>query len=87
MLIQVKVVETDKSKMVEALGSQKSAFASGESAPCRKTVEASLPDLTQPVTQQDGWLTFDKPALYVYAGKGPFVSRYVATYINHLPFR
>lgn len=37
----------------------------------------TLPDLqhTSVNPQGDGWITFDKPLLYVYAGKGPYVSK------------
>jgi sphingosine kinase len=28
-------------------------------------------------TNDEGWITFDKPLLYVYAGQGPYVARFV----------
>ena len=41
--------------------------------------EDPIPPLTQAVDEKDGWITFDKPVLYVYAGQGPYVGRYAAT--------
>ena len=40
--------------------------------------EGDLPTLRfrdGPRDASDGWVVFDKPILYLYAGKGPFVSR------------
>ena len=34
----------------------------------------TLPPL-QYIDNQDGWITFEGPLLYMFAGKGPFVSR------------
>jgi hypothetical protein len=31
------------------------------------------------VDEKDGWITFDKPMLFAYAGQGPYVARYVET--------
>ncbi|KZP11950.1 hypothetical protein FIBSPDRAFT_870708 [Athelia psychrophila] len=113
LVVQVKVAETDKARMLRALEAIKGGAPQGEGhadggqghadagthgegqaegqgqgrpwspvspisdagSPCRTTAVGSLPDLAQPVNQMDGWLTFDKPAMYLYAGKGPFVSR------------
>jgi sphingosine kinase len=38
-------------------------------------VETSLPPLKYSSTDDDGWTTVDKPLLYVFAGKGPYVGR------------
>ncbi|KAF7976705.1 hypothetical protein HWV62_5867 [Athelia sp. TMB] len=71
LIIQIKVAEQDKGRMVDALG----AGGLGDASPCRTTATGSLPDLSVPVNQTDGWLTLDVPSVYMYAGKGPFVSR------------
>ena len=36
-----------------------------------------------PTTETDGWTKFDKPVVYIYAGKGPYVGR--CEPINLLP--
>jgi sphingosine kinase len=76
--LSVKVVEQDKHKMVQALhsrqkGSTNNHVSGGSSV---KT------DLNRPQQAEDerGWITFDKPLLYVYAGQGPYVGRYVSLF-------
>ncbi|KZP19451.1 hypothetical protein FIBSPDRAFT_827966 [Athelia psychrophila] len=91
LVVQIKVAEQDKARMVQALESSKASSPAGPQgqgqlqsptspscdagSACKAAAEGSLPDLAQPVDQMDGWLTFDKPAVYLYAGKGPFVAR------------
>lgn len=35
---------------------------------------SSLPELTRSGPDGEGWITIDKPLLYVYAGQGPYAS-------------
>ena len=73
----MKVVEHDKSQMVDALYSLRESAAKG--------VPPALPesDITPSDDKQDeedtrgSWVTFDKPILWMVAGKGPYVSRCV----------
>lgn len=53
--------------------SSESLFSESESK-----IEGTLPALKYLPDEEDGWTTFDKPVLYVYAGKGPYVGRQVA---------
>lgn len=49
----------------------------GEAAP-EGDREGGLPSLRfrdAPCDEHDGWIVFEKPVLYLYAGKGPYVSR------------
>jgi sphingosine kinase len=36
---------------------------------------SSLPPLKYMPDDEEGWITFDKPILFIYGGKGPYVSR------------
>lgn len=89
--LSVQVVESDKKRMVENLHAYQArarAKTSGATVPdadtsslaAASTVVASpLPDskaTSAPASPlDDGWITFDKPMSYVYAGKGPYVSK------------
>ncbi|KAG8217916.1 ATP-NAD kinase-like domain-containing protein [Butyriboletus roseoflavus] len=76
MELSMKVVEQDKSQMVDALYARRKSAAKG--------VPPALPasDITPSDDKQadgtvrsDDWVRFDKPILYMFAGKGPYVSR------------
>lgn len=69
----MKIVEQDKAAMLEAWRLKRS----GNVASTSIDGPTSIPPLTQPVDEKDGWITFDKPSLYIYAGKGPYVGRCV----------
>lgn len=72
----MKVTEQDKSKMVQAYRTHREADHSGEAlAPPNSVTNSGIPPLTQPVSEEDGWVTFDQPVLCIYAGKGPYVGR------------
>ena len=73
MELQIKISEKDKNKMVQALQSRRSGGSSQEHA-IPATGEA-IPPLSESVREEDGWVTFTKPALFLYAGKGPYVGR------------
>ena len=62
--------------MVEALRSKSSVEAPGVQSTPENDVEVPVPPLTQAVGEKDGWVTVEKPSLFVYAGQGPYVSRY-----------
>lgn len=80
--LSYKLAESDKDKMAEiAHSSQNDAQAMPASSPSSesegKMVDA-LPPLKYLPNDDEGWTSFDKPVLYVYAGKGPYVGRQVA---------
>jgi len=69
----VKLVESDKEKMVESL--QIRNERSRPPSPVEPvTLDGQLPPL-QYANGDDGWVKFEDPCLYFYAGKGPYVSR------------
>ena len=39
--------------------------------------KSTLPPLNYLPDDADGWTSFNEPLIYVYAGKGPYVGRYV----------
>lgn len=74
----MKVVEQDKSQMVDALYARRRSAAKG--------VPPALPasDITSSGGEQadgtdspENWVKFEKPILWMVAGKGPYVSRCV----------
>ncbi|OBZ75597.1 Sphingoid long chain base kinase 4 [Grifola frondosa] len=84
--LSIKVSESDKKKMVRDLHASRSKAqaqhgpasdqdieqaASGSS----RSASTSLPPLKYAAMDSEGWITFEKPMLYLYAGKGPYVSR------------
>jgi sphingosine kinase len=86
--VSIKVVESDKQKMfenfqttrAESLGRQQDNAA--EDTPVKPRAEdettsgSSLPALLhKDAPTGDGWITFEEPICYLYAGKGPFVAR------------
>lgn len=72
--LQIKVAEEDKSKMAQALKSRRSGDLSQAPSISAAASEA-IPPLSEPVREEDGWVTFTKSALFLYAGKGPYVGR------------
>lgn len=48
----------------------------GQSSTVKHTEGDVLPPL-QFETETEGWTTFDKPMLFLYCGKGPYVARCV----------
>jgi sphingosine kinase len=40
---------------------------------------------TDSAKEDDGWITFDKPVLFLFAGQGPYVSRFVIAVSNFRP--
>jgi sphingosine kinase len=87
--LSMKIAQQDKEEMVAALNSARAQPLTYGDAPAESSREAAavtngdiaglgaetaLPPLRYS-TDEDGWTTFDKPLLYVYAGQSPFVSR------------
>ncbi|KAI0273765.1 ATP-NAD kinase-like domain-containing protein [Gloeopeniophorella convolvens] len=71
--ISVKAVHEDKRSMVEAVRKHRSSPLEGQPQAV-ETTSTELPPL-QYVEESEGWTTLEGPILYLYAGKGPFVSR------------
>ncbi|KAI0054119.1 hypothetical protein FA95DRAFT_1530115 [Auriscalpium vulgare] len=87
--VSVKPIETDKMKMIESLrvsreGSLEQRF---EASGSRKMPEdgAPLPPLRYASDDTDGWITFEDSILFIYAGKGPYVSRDLMQFPVSLP--
>ncbi len=80
--LSYKAAESDKYKMAENVllhrKNKKSERTSAVSSSVSESDDVEeLPPLKFQSTDNEGWTTFDEPLLYVYAGKGPFVGRYV----------
>jgi sphingosine kinase len=75
--LSYKAAELDKNKMVEAMmrdgDPDKTTFTPGDES----TPGIRLPGLKYSKEDDDGWTVFDKPIFTVFAGKVPYVSRYV----------
>ncbi|KIY43431.1 hypothetical protein FISHEDRAFT_53553 [Fistulina hepatica ATCC 64428] len=95
--LSYKAAEVDKKKMVEALKARyaqievekTSSSANGKLVKPRSSMMLRpageiLPPL-QYVTDEEGWTTFEQPMLYVYAGKGPYVSHDMMPWPVSLP--
>ena len=73
--ISFKTDMSEKGKMVKALREYTSSAPHYDVPPNEEEGDATgLPPL-QYIDEQDGWITFEGPILFMYAGKGPFVSR------------
>jgi hypothetical protein len=79
--ISMKVVAQDKQKMVDdfraARAVPKEPSTLQEAATLTDEEAAKLPALQWKDATTDDWITFDKPVLYLYAGQGPYVGRFV----------
>jgi sphingosine kinase len=75
--LSYKVAEKDKHKMAVEVASRKiSGFPSPPpSATSQRSFSDAVPPSKYLKEDEDGWTTFLDPILYVYAGKGPYVSR------------
>ncbi|THH05764.1 hypothetical protein EW145_g4558 [Phellinidium pouzarii] len=78
--LEIKPVETDKDKMVEEFRTRRrkqEQKREQDDYPLELDKDA-LPVLRHTEEDPDtktGWITFDKPILYLYAGKSPYVAR------------
>ncbi|KAL0071372.1 sphinganine kinase lcb4 [Marasmius tenuissimus] len=83
--LSYKAAELDKKKMAETLRGRHKPPESGiSSLPAAEPLATTL----QPkysTTETDGWTTFDKPVVYTYAGKGPYVGRDYMAFPASLP--
>ena len=77
--VSIKVAHSDKNKMIEDMlaAHSRGHAANGSAQPAAGDATSGLPELvhTGPNASKDGWVTFDKPLMYVFAGKGPHVAR------------
>jgi len=86
--LSMKLVADDKSKMAEVL--ELSMGQRGDNSPISPiSIGESVFDEDTPLlkksVKEDGWMTFDKPILFAYAGKGPYVSRDLMQFPVSLP--
>jgi sphingosine kinase len=65
---------SDKEALVESLREYTSSAPHYDVPPAEEGPATALPPL-QHTDTQDGWITFEGPILFMYAGKGPLVSR------------
>ncbi|TEB20022.1 hypothetical protein FA13DRAFT_1593975, partial [Coprinellus micaceus] len=77
--LSIKVKTDDKHAMVEKLLSRNNAAhnipTTGSGAQPQPELGLTLPPLKYYLDDVDGWVTFEEPILFVYAGKGPYVGR------------
>lgn len=81
--LSYKLAENDKAKMAESVKIQRLNFERETSS--LPDVESTLPPLQYSIDDTDGWVTCEEPFLYLYAGKGPFVSRDYMVFPVSLP--
>jgi hypothetical protein len=60
--------------MVEALREYTSSAPHFDVSRAEEETTTALPPLRY-VDEHDGWTTFEGPIMYMFAGKGPFMSR------------
>ncbi|KZV90236.1 hypothetical protein EXIGLDRAFT_750735 [Exidia glandulosa HHB12029] len=78
--LSIKVSDTDKKKMVDTHRALRSKRVASASRPdltdtnVEDLEDSSLPELRFADGPDHEWITFEKPVLYVYAGKMPYVS-------------
>lgn len=74
--LSFKLEEDDKEKMAATWQSRKEGrdLVLPNTTSC-KSVNDALPSLKYLQGEEDGWTIFNESFLYVYAGKGPYVSR------------
>ncbi|KIM58901.1 hypothetical protein SCLCIDRAFT_1050178 [Scleroderma citrinum Foug A] len=71
MEFSIKVAEQDKSKMVDALYARR-VSASFDAPPPTSPLSEHTDDT--PGSSRGTWIKYDKPCLWMFAGKGPYVS-------------
>ncbi|KAF9564611.1 hypothetical protein CPC08DRAFT_734307 [Agrocybe pediades] len=87
--LSYKVATNDKHKMAQTYHSIQSEKVASPTTPSSAGfgdfLGRSLPPLKYLPDDDDGWTTFTEPTLYVYAGKGPYVSRDFMAFPVSLP--
>jgi len=71
--LSLKVVEQDKSHMMDALYARRAGSLPGPSIPSSSLGDDKKVD--SPGSSHEEWIRFEKPILWMFAGQGPFVSR------------
>lgn len=72
MELSIKLAEQDKMKMANAVRARRAGLSSDIPV---VPLSPPLDDTHDPGSPGDTWIKYDKPCLWVYAGKGPYVSR------------
>ncbi|KAF9265425.1 hypothetical protein L218DRAFT_1019822 [Marasmius fiardii PR-910] len=83
--LSYKAVEDNKTNISDTFRGMRKLQRSDLSSPL---IMEEKGDLLQPkytTTETEGWTTFDKPAIYIYAGKGPYVGRDYMAFPASLP--
>jgi sphingosine kinase len=72
--ISIKADMLERGVMLKALREYTSSAPHYDVPPVEEGDTTALPPL-QYVDDQDGWTTFEGPIMYMFAGKGPLMSR------------
>jgi sphingosine kinase len=72
--VSIKTDMLERGAMLKTLRAYTSSAPHYDVPPVKEGDTTALPPL-QYVDDQDGWTTFEGPVLYMFAGKGPLVSR------------
>ncbi|TFK55042.1 hypothetical protein OE88DRAFT_1623656 [Heliocybe sulcata] len=85
--LSIKPVESEKPKLIEKWQEARAAPISLSTDASEEETSGGLPPLKFDSKSQDndGWIKFDKPLLYVYAGQGPYVGRDLMQFPLSLP--
>ncbi|KAI0647126.1 ATP-NAD kinase-like domain-containing protein [Trametes meyenii] len=94
--VSVKLVNTDKHQMLQDMHAARAQTETTYNALSTSTLNApqeagaesestALPPLKYSEADSEGWVTFDRPLDYLYAGKGPYVSADVLQFPVSLP--
>lgn len=99
--VSIKVAESDKERMVEnfhmSLAKAKEAAQRQRFQPYSEPKESefetdlanapstALPEFSHLTPDKEGWITIDKPLLYVYAGQGPYAAPELMQFPVSLP--
>ncbi|KAG1756719.1 ATP-NAD kinase-like domain-containing protein [Suillus paluster] len=72
--LSMKVVDQDKSRMMDALYARRGGASPGLSSPSSSLLSDDK-KLDSSSSSDEEWTRFEKPILWMYAGQGPFVSQ------------
>ncbi|EEB97060.1 hypothetical protein MPER_03699, partial [Moniliophthora perniciosa FA553] len=73
--ISYKAAEEDKNTMFDTLKARREGTRPNYTPPAEDSEDVALPKPRYSSTDNDGWTTFNKPSLFIYAGQGPYVGR------------
>ncbi|ESK81332.1 sphingosine kinase, partial [Moniliophthora roreri MCA 2997] len=83
--LSYKIAEEDKNTMFNTLKARREGTRPNYTPPAEDLGDVALPKPRYSSTDNDGWTTFDKPSLFIYAGQGPYVGRDFMAFPVSLP--